>query len=178
MTLINKLKKSIGALGLAGLISSCAPMTPEEQQKSDERMLMLVTGYGSIVEPDPQRAAVMGLTSQIIRDYDVAREGRSQTEINIVNRENNKTNIKRIEGLGKTRYSTAFKKWVDKNNDGDLTASELEGAGGNFSLSNLDEISFGTLISGENRKYAFLSIYSPSGNLLYTGEGIKINSDK
>ncbi len=72
-------------LGLTGFLYGCAPMTPDEQQKRDERLLMFVLGYGAIVEPNPQRAAAMGLTSQILRDRDVAREGKSEQKIIIKN---------------------------------------------------------------------------------------------
>lgn len=70
----------IGAgLGLASLVNvSCAPMTPEEKQRSDERLLMLGLGYKAILEDDPQKAAVMGFTSDVLRDYDLAKEGRDQ----------------------------------------------------------------------------------------------------
>ncbi|MDO8508524.1 MAG: hypothetical protein Q7S27_02450 [Nanoarchaeota archaeon] len=77
------LLKYLTIAGLSSLLSSCAPLTPDEQQKADERMLMLSLGYGSIFEPNPQKAAVMGLTSEIMRDYDVAREGKSEVIVNV-----------------------------------------------------------------------------------------------
>lgn len=76
----------VGLVGSLGYLSGCAPISPEEQQRRDERLLMLGLGYGSIYEKNPQKATAMSLTSQIIRDYDVAREGRS--EINIPGKSN------------------------------------------------------------------------------------------
>ena len=83
----------IVGVGLASLIGGCNT-TPEQQRKAEERMLMLGLGYGSIIEPNPQRAAAMGLTSQIMRDYDVAREGRSG--VNITIQQNSLDNTKEL----------------------------------------------------------------------------------
>ncbi len=119
----------IGAgLGLTGFICGCAPMTPDEQQKRDERLLMFVLGYGAIVEPDPQRAAAMGLTSKILRDYDVAREGKSQViitgkapainnqeEISEEERDAVMDKISKKYGLGK--YSEEEKKIREEDNE-------------------------------------------------------------
>ena len=90
MSLIDKIRNAgkvlglVGGLGSLGL-SGCAPMTSEEQQRRDERLLMLGLGYSAINDPNPQSAAAKSLTSQILRDYDVAREGKSQVNVGIYN---------------------------------------------------------------------------------------------
>jgi len=127
MSLIKKLAQKGKCLALAGSVylAGCAPMTPDEQQKRDERLLMLGLGYASITEEDPQKSAAMGLTSQILRDYDVAREGRSKTNITLV-QEAAPIVPKRIE-IPRNSFFTCNYFRGDLNNNGNSEPEEFEG---------------------------------------------------
>lgn len=71
-------------LGLAGLVYGCAPMTPEETKTSQERMLMLPLLYAPLNNNlTPKQQFASSVTGNLIKDYDVAREGRSNLTVNV-----------------------------------------------------------------------------------------------
>lgn len=99
MNLINKIMKAGKSFALAGsvLLAGCAPMTPDELQRAEERMLMLGFDLNALYNENltPEQRTAFGNTGELIR-YELAMGNGNNVEI--INLPD-KQSVKRYESL-------------------------------------------------------------------------------
>ncbi len=78
---LRNLLTRFGLIGIIGLVG--CEMTPEEQRRAEERTIEYIIGTNAITNRNLtlQQGAVVGYTAQMIRDYNVAKEGKDNQVI-------------------------------------------------------------------------------------------------